>query len=155
MCDEIYSHTSTTEKEVVLDLTLVSTSTLDLGGKICPPGEKMSNTYDLYQKGKQHLADGMPAQAIVSLEKAKRLEPRKASIREALGIAYLRLGRFEEAATEFRAMVDITPTDAYGYYGLGRSLARLGRSAEARGQLKLAMMLSPLKSSPGRFGDDS
>ena len=44
-------------------------------------------------------------------------------------------------------MVEITPTDAYGYYGLGRSLARLGRSAEARGQLKLAEMLSPQKRS--------
>ena len=33
----------------------------------------------------------MPAQATVALEKAKRLEPEKASIREALGIAYFRL----------------------------------------------------------------
>jgi Flp pilus assembly protein TadD len=114
----------------------------------------MSTTYELYQKGKQHLASGMPAQAIVSLEKAKRREPRKASIREALGIAYHRLGRFEEAATEFRAMVEITPTDAYGYYGLGRSLARLGRSAEARGQLKLAKMLSPLEPVTGDLADN-
>jgi Flp pilus assembly protein TadD len=103
----------------------------------------VNDTYELFQTGKQHLADGMPAQATVSLEKAKHSEPHKASIREALGIAYFRLGRFEEAENEFRAMVEITPTDAYGYYGLGRSLARLGRSAEARGQLKLARMLSP------------
>jgi Flp pilus assembly protein TadD len=115
----------------------------------------MSNTYELYQMGRQHLANGMPAQAIVSLAKAKRREPRKASIREALGIAYLRLGRFEEAASEFRAMVEITPTDAYGYYGLGRSLARLGRSAEARGQLKLAKMLSPLEPGPRDLAGDS
>lgn len=103
----------------------------------------MSHTYDLFQKGKQQLAEGMPAQATVALEKAKRREPRKASIREALGIAYLRLGRNEEAEAEFRAMVEITPTDGYGYYGLGRALARQGRSAEARGQLKLARILSP------------
>jgi Flp pilus assembly protein TadD len=139
---------------VTLVSTLVATSTLDLGRKIRSTHEKMSNTYELYQKGKQHLANGMPAQAIVSLEKAKRHEPRRASIREALGIAYLRLGRFEEATIEFRAMVDITPTDAYGYYGLGRSLARLGRSAEARGQLKLALMLSPLEPAPGSFVGD-
>ncbi|MGD0165801.1 MAG: tetratricopeptide repeat protein [Gaiellaceae bacterium] len=107
----------------------------------------MSRTYELFQKGKRQLADGMPAQAMVSLEKAKRREPRKASIREALGIAYFRLGRFEEAEVEFRAMVDITPTDPYGYYGLGRSLARLGRSKEASGQLKLARMLSPAETS--------
>ncbi|HEY5159538.1 MAG TPA: tetratricopeptide repeat protein [Gaiellaceae bacterium] len=115
----------------------------------------MSETFELFQKGKQHLANGMPAQAIVSLERAKRREPRKASIREALGIAYFRLRRFEEAEAEFRAMIEITPTDAYGYYGLGRSLGRLGRSAEARGQLKLARILSPLEAPPGSVSDDS
>jgi Flp pilus assembly protein TadD len=108
----------------------------------------MSEIYDLFQKGRKHLADGMPAQATVSLEKAKRREPRKASIREALGIAYYRLGRFEEAEAEFRAMIDITPTDAYGYYGLGRSLERLGRHGEARGQLKLAEILAPIGPGP-------
>ena len=46
----------------------------------------MSETYDLFQKGRDHLKQGMPAQATVSLEKAKRREPDKASIREALGI---------------------------------------------------------------------
>ncbi|MHB8059346.1 MAG: tetratricopeptide repeat protein [Gaiellaceae bacterium] len=117
----------------------------------------MSEAFELFQKGKRHLADGMPAQATVSLERAKRHEPDKASIREALGIAYFRLRRFEEAETEFRAMIEITPTDAYGYYGLGRSLARLGQSAEASGQLKLARMLSPLEPPPddlsGSFSD--
>lgn len=104
----------------------------------------MSETYELFQQGKQRLAEGMPAQAIVSLERAKRLEPRKASIREALGIAYFRLLRFEEAAAEFRMMIEIAPSDSYGYYGLGRALRRLGHTAEAAGQLKLARMLSPL-----------
>ncbi len=140
-------------KTVDADLTLAATSNLSRDSETCSADENMPDTYDFYQKGKQHLASGMPAQAIVSLEKAKRREPRKASIREALGIAYLRLGRFEQAEIEFRAMVEITPTDAYGYYGLGRSLARLGRSAEARGQLKLAKMLSPLESEPEGTGE--
>ena len=48
----------------------------------------------------------MAAQATVSLEKAKRREPDKASIREALGIAYFRLRRYREAEEEFRAMLD-------------------------------------------------
>jgi Flp pilus assembly protein TadD len=115
----------------------------------------MSETFELFQKGKRHLADGRPAQATVSLERAKRREPLKASIREALGIAYYRLRRFEEAEAEFRAMIEITPTDAYGYYGLGRSLVRLGRSAEASGQLKLARMLSPLEPPPVNLSNDS
>ena len=71
----------------------------------------MSETYDLYQSGKAQLRRGMAAQATVPLEKAKRLEPGKASIREALGIAYFRMRRWPEAEAEFRTMVAIAPTD--------------------------------------------
>ena len=58
-------------------------------------------TYELFQRGRAHLQRGDNAQATVSLEKAKRREPDKASIREALGLAYLRLHRYREAAAEF------------------------------------------------------
>ncbi len=45
----------------------------------------MSDTYNLFQQGRTHLREGMAAQATVPLEKAKRREPEKASIREAQG----------------------------------------------------------------------
>ena len=51
----------------------------------------------------------MPAQATVPLEKAKRNEPTSRSIREALGIAYFRIRRWEEAEAEFRALVELDP----------------------------------------------
>ena len=51
----------------------------------------------------------MAAQATVPLEKAKRREPRSRSIREALGIAYFRIGRWAEAEAEFRALVELAP----------------------------------------------
>jgi Flp pilus assembly protein TadD len=54
----------------------------------------MSETYDLFRKGSEQLKQGMAAQATVSLEKAKKREPDKASIRERLGIAYFRLQRY-------------------------------------------------------------
>jgi len=38
------------------------------------------STYTLFQRGRRHLRAGMAAQATVSLEKAKRREPDKASI---------------------------------------------------------------------------
>jgi cytochrome c-type biogenesis protein CcmH/NrfG len=57
--------------------------------------EGESETYDLFQLGRAHLKKGMAAQASVSLEKAKRREPDKASIREALGIAYFRMQRYQ------------------------------------------------------------
>ena len=103
----------------------------------------MSETYDLFQQGRQHLKRGMAAQATVSLEKAKRREPRKASIREALGIAYFRIQRYEEAEQEFRAVLDLSPTDDYAHYALGRCLEKQGRDAEANGHYKLASRMRP------------
>ena len=103
----------------------------------------MSAAYDLYQQGRSHLREGMPAQATVALEKAKRLEPEKASIREALGIAYFRLARWQEAEAEFRAVLDLSPTDDYAHYALGRVLEKQGREAEANGHYKLASSMVP------------
>jgi Flp pilus assembly protein TadD len=103
----------------------------------------MSDTYDLFQQGRDHLRKGMPAQATVSLEKAKKREPNKASIREALGIAYFRLQRWDEAETEFRALLELSPTEDYAHYALGRVLEKQGRIHEANGHYKLAASLSP------------
>ena len=105
--------------------------------------DDMSETYDLFQQGREHLRKGMPAQATVSLEKAKKREPNKASIREALGIAYFRTQRWEEAEHEFRAMLELAPTDDYAHYALGRVLEKQGRDHEANGHYKLANSLSP------------
>jgi Flp pilus assembly protein TadD len=103
----------------------------------------MSETYNLFQKGRAHLREGMAAQATVSLEKAKRREPEKASIREALGIAYFRIRRYEEAETEFRKLLELAPADDYGHYALGRCLEKQGKETEAQGHYKLASSLRP------------
>jgi Flp pilus assembly protein TadD len=85
----------------------------------------------------------MAAQATVSLEKAKKREPDKASIRERLGIAYFRIGRYAEAEREFRAMLELSPADDYAHYALGRCLEKQGRDHEANGHYKLASSLRP------------
>jgi Flp pilus assembly protein TadD len=103
----------------------------------------MSETYDLFQQGRRHLRSGRAAQATVALEKAKRREPRSRSIREALGIAYFRLGRWQEAEAEFRALVDLAPADEFAHYGLARSLVNQGRRQEAKPHIKLARSLRP------------
>lgn len=107
----------------------------------------MTETYDLFQQGRTHLRSGRPAQATVALEKAKHHEPRSRSIREALAIAYFRLGRFEEAEAEFRTLVELAPADDFAHYGLARSLVNLGRRHEARPHIKLARSLRPRTSS--------
>jgi Flp pilus assembly protein TadD len=103
----------------------------------------VSEAYDLFQEGRARLRKGMSAQATVPLEKAKRLEPDKASIREALGIAYFRLRRWNEAEAEFRAVLELSPTDDYAHYALGRTLEKQGRDAEANGHYKLASVMAP------------
>jgi Flp pilus assembly protein TadD len=103
----------------------------------------MSDTYDLFQQGRAHLRKGRAAQATVALEKAKRREPHKASIREALGIAYFRIQRYDEAEREFRAMLELSPADDYAHYALGRCLEKRGREHEANGHYKLASSLRP------------
>ena len=100
-------------------------------------------TYSLFQKGRAHLKRGMAAQATVSLEKAKARDPEKASIREALGIAYFRIGRWAEAEAEFRKVLDLSPVDDYAHYALGRCLQKQGRDREAAVHYKLASSLDP------------
>ena len=103
----------------------------------------MSETFDLFQQGRSHLRQGMAAQATVALEKAKAREPEKASIREALGIAYFRIHRYAEAESEFRKMLELAPVDDYAHYALGRCLEKQGRDTEANGHYKLASSLRP------------
>ena len=100
-------------------------------------------TYSLFQQGRAHLKRGMAAQATVALEKAKRREPDKASIREALGIAYFRIRRWEEAEAEFRTLLELSPVNDYAHYALGRCLEKQGREREANAHYKLASSLRP------------
>jgi Flp pilus assembly protein TadD len=102
------------------------------------------SAYDLFREGQKRLRSGLTAQATVPLEKAKKLEPAKASIREALGIAYFRLARWRDAEREFRTIVEeLSPTDHYAHYALGRALEHLGKAAEANGHYKLASSMKP------------
>jgi Flp pilus assembly protein TadD len=104
----------------------------------------VSDAYHHFREGQKRLRTGMTAQATVPLEKAKKLEPEKASIREALGIAYFRLARWQEAEAEFRTIVEqLEPTDDYAHYALGRALEQQGRQAEANGHYKLASSMKP------------
>src|SRR3954454_15231569 len=103
----------------------------------------MTEADENFQEGRRRLKKGQAAQATVPLEKAKRLEPDKASIREALGIAYFRIHNYDKAETEFRAVLELSPTDDYAHYALGRCLEKQGRAAEANGHYKLAVSLRP------------
>lgn len=78
---------------------------------------------------------------LAALEEGVRLDPRSPVAREALGIAFLRLGRWKEAERELRVLVELSPSDDFAHYALGRALVNQGRSYEAAKQFKLAESL--------------
>ena len=80
--------------------------------------------YELFKKGSALLEAGDFAAAAISLERARSLEPDKSSIREALGRAYFRTSRFEQAAEEFEAVVERHPVNDYAHFCLGREIGR-------------------------------
>jgi len=99
--------------------------------------------YDLFQQGTRLLEDGDFHAAAVPLSRARDLEPEKTSIREALGRALFKSQRYEQAAAEFEAVVDRSPTNDFALFCLGRSLQQLGRHQQARKPLALAAHLRP------------
>jgi Flp pilus assembly protein TadD len=103
----------------------------------------MEDAYSLFKQGTALLEAGHFNQATVPLSKAAKLEPEKTSVREALGRAYFRSSQFEQARAEFEAVVERAPTNDYALFCLGRALLKLGRAAEARKPLTLAVGLRP------------
>ena len=111
------------------------------------------DVYDLFRRGSALLESGDYSAAAIPLEKASRAEPDKTSIREALGRAYFRSRRFEEAAREFAALVERYPVNDYAHFCLGRSLEKTGRKQEARRHAALAANMRPDRKDYQAFRD--
>ena len=101
------------------------------------------SAYDLFKKGSELLEAGDFAAATIPLERARSIEPDKSSIREALGRAYFRSARFEQAAREFAAVVELHPVNDYAHFCLGRAFEKTGRQLEARRHAVLAAGMRP------------
>lgn len=108
-----------------------------------PAADDPESAYELLQRGRSLMRDRHHAQAAIVLERAARLEPGKGSILEALGRARYNSGQLEAAREAFAALLDVDPSAAYGHYGIGLALKRLGRVDEARTHLRLATALDP------------
>jgi Flp pilus assembly protein TadD len=99
--------------------------------------------YGLLRRAQALLGRRHHAQAAILLERARRMEPGKGSIVEALGRAYYNSGQHGRAVDAFEELVTIDPSAAYGHYGLGLALKQVGRRIEARTHLRLAVALAP------------
>jgi tetratricopeptide (TPR) repeat protein len=111
-----------------------------------PSEARNASTYTLYRRGIELLEDGSFEQAAEPLAEAARRAPEKSSVREALGRAYYRSGRFADAATEFEAVVETHHVNDYAHFCLGRALTKIGQTARARHHLALASNLRPDRS---------
>jgi len=100
-------------------------------------------TYTLYRRGIELLEDGDFVDAAEPLAEAARRAPETTSVREALGRAYFRAGRFAPAAVEFEAVVESHPVNDYAHFCLGRALSKTGEKRRARHHLALASTLRP------------
>lgn len=107
------------------------------------PDDAAESAYELLQRGQSLIAERHHAQAAIVLERADRLEPSKASILEALGQAYFNSNQPDRARETFERLLELDPSSHYAHFGLGQSLKRLGRRAEAGTHLRLAVALSP------------
>lgn len=101
------------------------------------------SAYALLQRGQELIKRRHHAQAAVVLERAAREEPGKGSILEPLGRAYHHSGQFERARETFEALLDVDPSAHWAHFALAASLRKLGRTAEARTHLRLAVALCP------------
>jgi tetratricopeptide (TPR) repeat protein len=121
--------------------------------------DERETAYELLQRGHALLAARHYAQAAVVLERADRMEPRRASILEALGRAYFNSGQHERARVAFEELLELDPSAHYGHYALGQSLKRLGRPQEAGTHLRLAVALDPnstlYRAALARLGPDA
>ena len=105
--------------------------------------ERGEHVYDLFKRGSELLEHGDFSAATIPLERARALEPDKTSIREALGRAYFRAGRYAAARDEFAAVVERAPVNDFAHFCLGRAFQKTGKRLEARRHLKLAVGLRP------------
>lgn len=106
-----------------------------------PPASE--GAYSLFRRGSAFLAEGRPHHAVIPLERARDLEPSKASVREALARAYYGSGRPSRARDEFAAALELDPANDYAHFGIALCLERAGDLAAARGHARLAVAMRP------------
>lgn len=103
----------------------------------------MLSAYYFFKKGKLLSQKGKFLDAIMILERAKDLEPKKGSIRETLACAYYNCGFYSSAKKNFIKALEIDAANDFAHYGLGMCLIRERKISQAAGHLKMAFMMRP------------
>lgn len=96
-----------------------------------------------YERGRIYLEMGNPAEAARLLEPVAAQEPRNVSVRLLLARAWYHSAQLRRAEAEFRAVTELDPVEDYARFGLGRTLERQSRHAEALPHFRLAAAMRP------------
>jgi len=88
-------------------------------------------------------ARGADAEAVECYEQVLKIKPRHLLARNNLGVAFCKLGDYQEAEKHFRRAVGIQPTYADAQFNLGTALRSIGQIAESEEPLRRAIKLSP------------
>jgi adenylate cyclase len=98
------------------------------------------------ERGWTHLTVGQPEEAIRSFERRIRLspfDPLLFATYAGMSVAFIGLGRFDEAVSAARKAVRLNPLFAFTYRCLASALAHLERDAEAREAVAGLLELDP------------
>lgn len=113
------------------------------------PGDPDGGPYDWYQRAAALLDAGNSDAAAVLLTRLRDVDPSSDSVLEALARALFDSRRYVEAVDAFTELVDRSPAEDYGHYGLGMALWRLQRFPESRDHLAMAFVMRPERAEYG------
>jgi len=96
-----------------------------------------------YERARVFFELGDPAEAARILAPVADEAPRNVSVRLLLARAYYHSAQLRRAESEFRAVTELDPVEDYALFGLGRTLERQSRPAEALPCFRLAAAMRP------------
>jgi tetratricopeptide (TPR) repeat protein len=98
----------------------------------------------IYQMvAKRYAEEGFDDKAAEAWAEVVKIEPSFAEAQYNLGVALVKVRKYEEALSHFERAVDLNPYFIRGYYAMGNSLLHLNRNEEAIKQYTRALELNP------------
>jgi len=130
----------------------------DKSGTLSGAPSRLKDVPAIAPEAAKHHRDGCRAvhenrlvDAVDAFQKAISADPAAPEIHGDLGVAFARLGRFDEAEAAFRLAIRLGPTRAVVYANLATCLADQGRLPEVEEWTRQAIQLDPKAADPHRL----